>query len=41
VPPVAYGAAATDTACKAVEKYLDKQSATQTKLPDALMDERR
>ena len=32
----AYGAAATDTACKAVEKYLDKQSSTQTNFPDAL-----
>jgi peptide/nickel transport system substrate-binding protein len=31
-----YGAAATDTACKAVEKYLDSQAATQTDFADAL-----
>jgi peptide/nickel transport system substrate-binding protein len=32
----AYGAAATDTACKAVEKYLDSQAATQTDFADSL-----
>src|ERR1035441_1538734 len=32
----AYGTAATNTACKAVEKYLDKQSSTMTNFPDAL-----
>jgi peptide/nickel transport system substrate-binding protein len=32
----AYGTAATDAACKAVEKYLDKQSSTMTNFPDAL-----
>jgi peptide/nickel transport system substrate-binding protein len=31
-----YGAASTDTACKAVEKYLDAQAATQTDFADAL-----
>jgi peptide/nickel transport system substrate-binding protein len=31
-----YGSAATDTACKAVEKYLDSQAATQTDFADAL-----
>ena len=31
-----YGAATTDTACKAVEKYLDAQAATQTSFADAL-----
>lgn len=31
-----YGAAATDTACKAVEKYLDKQSSTMTNFDDSL-----
>jgi peptide/nickel transport system substrate-binding protein len=31
-----YGAAATDTACKAVEKYLDAQASTQTDFSDAL-----
>jgi peptide/nickel transport system substrate-binding protein len=31
-----YGAAATNTACKAVEKYLDAQAATQTSFADAL-----
>jgi peptide/nickel transport system substrate-binding protein len=31
-----YGSAATDTACKAVEKYLDAQAATQTDFADAL-----
>src|ERR1039458_8094399 len=30
-----YGAAATDTACKAVEKYLDKQSSTMTNFDDS------
>ena len=32
----AYGAAATTTACLAVEKYLDAQAATQTNFADAL-----
>jgi len=31
-----YGAASTDAACKAVEKYLDSQAATQTDFADAL-----
>jgi peptide/nickel transport system substrate-binding protein len=31
-----YGAAATDTACKAVEAYLDKQSSTMTNFDDSL-----
>ena len=31
-----YGAASTNTACKAVEKYLDSQAATQTHFADAL-----
>jgi peptide/nickel transport system substrate-binding protein len=31
-----YGAASTDTACKAVEKYLDAQAATQTDFADSL-----
>jgi peptide/nickel transport system substrate-binding protein len=31
-----YGAAATDTACKAVEKYLDSQAATMTDFSDTL-----
>ena len=31
-----YGAASTDTACKAVERYLDAQAATQTDFADAL-----
>jgi peptide/nickel transport system substrate-binding protein len=31
-----YGSAATDTACKAVEKYLDSQAATQTDFADTL-----
>ncbi|MGC2486242.1 MAG: ABC transporter substrate-binding protein [Acidimicrobiales bacterium] len=31
-----YGSAATDTACKAVEKYLDAQAGTMTDFPDAL-----
>ncbi|MGC2484786.1 MAG: ABC transporter substrate-binding protein [Acidimicrobiales bacterium] len=31
-----YGSAATDTACKAVEKYLDAQAGTQTNFADAL-----
>jgi peptide/nickel transport system substrate-binding protein len=31
-----YGAASTDTACKAVEKYLDSQAATMTDFSDTL-----
>jgi peptide/nickel transport system substrate-binding protein len=31
-----YGAATTNTACKAVEKYLDSQAATQTNFSDTL-----
>jgi len=31
-----YGAASTNTACKAVEKYLDAQAATQTDFADSL-----
>jgi peptide/nickel transport system substrate-binding protein len=31
-----YGSAATDTACKAVEKYLDSQAATMTDFSDTL-----
>ena len=31
-----YGAASTNSACKAVEKYLDAQAATQTNFADAL-----
>jgi peptide/nickel transport system substrate-binding protein len=31
-----YGAASTNTACKAVEKYLDSQAATQTNFADKL-----